>query len=398
MKILFITAEYFPLGAGAGRSVRNLAEGVAATGHEAIVACLTPEKAKSVETINGVKVYHLPIRNIYWPDNTPKNVIKKLIWHCIDAFNPWAMKDIAHVLEEEKPDIVNTNSLAGFSTGVVYTIKKRGIPLAHTLRDYYLLCIRSSMFKNGRDMEGISTESKPFLSFRKRAAKSVDLFLGNSDFVLRRHKRFGLISDSQGSTVQWNANDNDEISKPKTGRKINTIRFGFIGRIDPVKGLEDLLIATNGLSSKAWELKIAGNGQEQYIQKLKDEYLDPRIEFLGVQDADEFYGSIDVLVCPSVYAEPLPRVIYEAYRAGVPVIASDKGGIPEIVEEGKTGHIYSAHDTVALAELMDKIAQDQALYNKLSEGALEKAQDFTRSSVTRSFLDKLEPLLHQKEA
>lgn len=397
MKIMFITAKYHPEGAGAGRSVRNLAQGVLDAGHEPVVVRLTKEKQAKTETLEGVKIHRLPIRNIYWPDNTPRNKALKLLWHIIDAFNPLAMRDISKIIDAENPDIVNTNIIAGFSTGIFYTIKNKGIPLVHTMRDYYLLCTQSAMFLNGKDMDELCPQCVPFIPFRRRAAKSVDLFLANSNYVLDRHKKFNIIDADQKSSTQWNMNDDDNMATPRKGQN-KTIRFGFIGRLSETKGLDVLLNATQKIETKDWILKIAGKGEEQYLSTLQKNHPDTRIQYLGFTDPDKFYNDIDILICPSTYGEPLPRVVYEAYRAGLPVIASSKGGTPEIVDEGKTGFTYEATDAQALATLMDSIANDADLYQSLSKGAVKKAECFTKTKITNEFLSKIESLVEDKAA
>ena len=391
MKILFVTAKYYPDGAGAGRSVRNLAQIVTVKGHEAVVVRLTPNKEKIVETISGVKIYHLPLRNIYWPSTKKRNVIQKLCWHVIDAFNPLAMKDLARILKAEQPDIVNTNIIAGFSAGIFYTIKKAGIPLVHTMRDYYLLSTNSGLFRNGKPIRHIYCLN-PFVITRRLSARNVDLFLANSAHVLDRHKDAGLINECQQSCVQFNMNEDDYITKPKLSNK-NTHRFGFIGRVDPTKGLEVLLQATQTITDKEFSLRIAGDGNQDYIEQLKKQYPDPRIQFIGFTEADKFYEQIHTLICPSIYEEPLPRVVYEAYAKALPVIVSDAGGTPEIVELGKTGLIYPATDAYVLAENMIRIIDDVALYKNLSKGAAQKAELFTKTKVTDDYLLKVRECL-----
>lgn len=398
MKILFVTVKYYPDGAGAGRSVRSLAEGLVANGHEAVVIRLSKDNTFKTETLNGVKIHSLPIRNIYTLDQKPKSQLKKLLWHIIDSFNPRAMNDVKKILIAEKPDIVNTNIISGFSAGIFFTIKKLNIPLVHTMRDYYLLCTQSAMFRNGKNVEGICTQCKPFIPLRRFAARRVDMFLANSEYVLNRHKQFDLIPDSSASHVQWNMNEDDEIAPPKTISKTKTIRFGYIGRIDNVKGLEILLEASKNLNTPNWILKVAGTGDADYIQKMQKDFPDKRIEFMGFTEPNEFYNNIDILICPSVYGEPLPRVVYEGYRAALPIIASSTGGTPEIIDEGETGFTYNAPDHATLTALMDKVASDPDLYKSLSKGATQKAKLFTTTQITNQYLARMETLLKTASA
>lgn len=393
MKIIFVTAKYYPDGAGAGRSVHNLAGGVSQAGHEVVVVRLSDEKTPKQEMRDGVKIYHLPIRNIYGLNaERPINPLKRLFWHIIDSCNIGAARDLGAILDVEKPDIVNTNIIAGFSPSIFAEVKERDIKLVHTLRDYYLLCPQSGMFKNGKSCESICAPCKPFAMMRANSACHVDLFLGNSSYILERHKSLGAIGKAQNSAVQFNMNDDDKIAGPKKHEQ-ETIRFGFIGRLNKTKGLEVLLKASQSLRNDNWTLKIAGKGNADYTAKLKSQASDPRIEFLGHVPADEFYKDIDILICPSLYAEPLPRVVFEAYRAAIPVIAAHTGGTPEIIDEAVTGFTYDAHDVEALAALMDKLAADPALYETLSKGAAQKAKLFPKNVITTQFIAHLDNVM-----
>ena len=402
MKLLFIIAEYFPDGAGSGRSVRTLAEALAEKGHAISVLRLSDDNRRREETLNGVKIYHVPIRNIYGLSRKNPGRFMRLLWHSIDSWNIRAAYDVKAVIAREAPDIVNTNVIAGFSPAIFAVIKRagkeRGIKLVHTLRDYYLLCPKSSMFKGGQNCEKICAGCKPFAWLRARQAANVDLFLANSAFVLQRHQRHGAIAQTQKAAVQYNANIDNKISPPRKPLKNNPVRIGFIGRVAPVKGIEILLQAAANLQFNGPTLKIAGTGDEAYIDHLKLTYPDPRIKFLGFQDPENFYQEIDILVCPSLYEEPLARVIYEAYRAALPVIAAKTGGTPEIITHGKTGFLYDSHDIKALAAHIDTLAQDGDLYHAMSTNAARKAQDFTRTKICDEFLAHIAALNPRKAA
>jgi len=390
---LFVVSSYYPDGAGSGRSVRNLARGCVAAGHEAVVVRLSSEKHGFIETVDGVKIYHRPLKNIYVLGGDQKPAWQRFIWHTLDVFNPFMAWDFYKILKAEKPDVVNTNIIAGFSPSIFFVTRLARTKLIHTMRDYYLLCAQNAMFKKGKSCEGICGACKPFVLTRKIAARHVDVFLANSDHVARVHTRHGALPENGVCCVQMNANDDDTIGTVRTLPSDRPVVFGFIGRLAPSKGVEILLRAVERLETQSWVLKIAGQGQEPYVEALRKQNPDSRIEYLGHCDADAFYSDIDVLICPSLYGEPLPRVVYEAYRAGVPVVASRAGGTPEIVEVEKTGFLYDAFDDKALAKCIDDIAEDGVLYKNLSAGALKKATLFKRSSVTQQFLEHVEQVV-----
>ncbi len=400
MKILFVISTYGPLGAGSGISVQNLAEGCAALGHEVVVLALIPftSAAPYEETLNGVRILYRPIKNTYPLGAPPQAKWKKALWHILDLFNPFAALDTYKILKAEKPDIINTSVIAGFSTSIHTLARMMKIPLVHTLRDYYLMCQQNAMYRNGKTCERICTGCKPFMLSRIQTSKVVDLFLANSQYVADQHLKHGAIPKGIECIPQYNMNESDEIASPKPFPKDRPLRFGYIGRLHISKGLESLLGAYDTDALASTELKIAGDGDARYVETLKARAANrPNIEFLGRVKAEDFYNNIDVLICPSVYGEPLPRVVYEAYRYALPVIASDAGGTPEILDHGACGYIYPAGNERELQERMTKFLDDPAHYEALSEGAAEKAVAFTRKAILGQFTAHLTNVLQGKE-
>jgi glycosyltransferase involved in cell wall biosynthesis len=107
-------------------------------------------------------------------------------------------------------------------------------------------------------------------------------------------------------------------------------------------------------------LLVAGNFvDEPYRERIEaamaEECLRHTVRFFGYQeDLRPLYDVLDVLVVPSLN-EPFGRVIIEAAAHGVPCIASNSGGIPEIIESGETGLLYPPGDVYALAGLMEEL-------------------------------------------
>ncbi|BCE00392.1 glycosyltransferase family 4 protein [Marinicellulosiphila megalodicopiae] len=396
MKILYVVNTYYPdVNGGAPRSVQLLAESMVADGHEAVVVRLSNNSKKELYTHNGVKVYSMPIRNIFFPrEEITPHKIKRLCWHILDMFNPFSAFDFWKILKIERPDLVNTNTIAGFSTSIFYVTKWMGAKLVHTMRDYYLMSPQSGMYENGQNCETIPTASKPWAWVRRIASKRVDLFLGNSQFVVDRHIKLGCIKKDALCYNQWNTNGDDEIGEVRTIQTPNKIQFGFIGRINELKGADVLIEACNHVEQNNWSLLVAGSGEQSFVDSLKQNSPQGKVEYLNWVKPEEFYNKIDVLICPSTYHDPLPRVVYEAYKYGIPVIAAATGGTPEMVDHGQTGFLYDAKDTVALTRLMDHLCKiDQDEYQKLSFGALEKAKLFTRTEIITSYKNRINEAL-----
>ncbi len=144
--------------------------------------------------------------------------------------------------------------------------------------------------------------------------------------------------------------------------EIKTFRIGYIGRLSVGKGFHELLEAFTQLQNRGVyaELLVAGNFVDQaYEARIRDMIergrLGHTVRFLGYRnDLKSLYEVLDVLVVPSVN-EPFGRVVIEAMANGVPCIASESGGIPEIIDQGMTGLMYPPGDVYALAGLIEEV-------------------------------------------
>ena len=110
---------------------------------------------------------------------------------------------------------------------------------------------------------------------------------------------------------------------------------------------------------------------EEYMNAVRATAADA-VTFTGwADDIGEFLKSVDLLVVPSESVDTNPRVIVEAYAAGVPVLAFDGGGIPELIEHGVTGLLVHQHTPEALAEgILDAVADPERL-NEIAERGYE---------------------------
>lgn len=407
MRILFIIRSYGAQVGGGAKSVQTLAEGLVARGHDVHVLRLCPPGSEAATlaaaadegmTGPGKPALHtLPIRNIYWPyDNKRHSPLAKAVWHAIDLYNPWAARDLRRFLRELRPDVINTSIIDGFSTAILREAKRSGARLIHTMRDYYLICSRSGMYRSGRNCETLCASCKVVRQVNRRQTRHVDLFLSNSDFVAETHRRHGVFDRQKPCAVQWNVNDRPLVSTHRTLDETGPITFGYIGRLAPTKGVDKLIEAVGKLprQGREWSLVIAGDGSPDYVAHLQALAAgDPRIRFLGWQSADAFHAMVDLVICPSVYNEPLPRVIYEAYGVALPVVASDVGGNPEVVTPGLCGELYDGDSAAALAQKLDlfrQISSDR--YAQYSVGARAMGAMFMPERVIDSYEGHLRQL------
>jgi len=155
------------------------------------------------------------------------------------------------------------------------------------------------------------------------------------------------------------------------------VRIGFIGGLSEHKGAHLLVSAVRLLPDLAsLDLKIYGRNDlnPEYFEKLlRLADADQRICFCGTfpnESIGKIFAELDVLVVPSIWYENTPLVIYSAQAAGCPVIASNLGGMAEVVGHEQNGLLFEAGDVAGLASAIERLARDRELLQQLAANAV----------------------------
>jgi glycosyltransferase involved in cell wall biosynthesis len=398
MRILIVNNWYTPNIFGGGeQSTQTLAEGLAAAGLDVSVATISLTGQDHIETVNGVSVHYLELGNIgasvFKKD---RNIVDRVLWQISPWLNANIKRKFVDLLEKIRPQLVHSNILTGFSPVVWQEAKKRSIPVVHTLRSYPLLCARITMIKGEENCRRQCLPCRAATLPWARASQSVAAVVGNSRFILDRHLVEGYFERSRYKDVIFSAfAPREEPSRPKERRDSPVLRIGYLGRVHPSKGIEHLVEAVSELPPGKVELKLAGAGEVTYTQRLESRYRSAGlpVSFLGWVDAGAFLGEIDVLVVPSIWHEPLPRTIFEAYTYGVPVIASTRGGNPEIIEEGKTGWLYDPARPRQLKERLETILADPSMVEGMRPACRRASTWFLPERCAREYMGLYERVL-----
>ncbi len=388
MKIAIINSLYTPNILGGGElSVQYLAEAIKNNGHDVVVLTLSPRSKTEVEVVNGIRVYYIGLKNIFWPFTQKSRwAAMKILWHLIDTHNPFMRREVVRILKAEKPDVVHTNNVRGFSVDIWREINKMAIPLVHTLRDYYLLCFRGTMFRNNGNCAGQCGSCRALTSQKRKQTAKVDIVVGNSQFILDRHLNYGYFPQSATAVIH-------NIFEKTTGsvrndRGADHRVFGFIGRLHPTKGIEFLVEAFRSADiASTSRLLIAGDGPPAYVRALKSRCHGLPIDFLGLTDASDFYSKVDMIILPSLWEEPLSRVIFEAFAWGKPVIGSSRGGTPEILKSGETGYLFDTASPDNLAHILREVAHISTdELGRLSQNCLKMAEAFLPDAIAALYI------------
>ncbi len=186
----------------------------------------------------------------------------------------------------------------------------------------------------------------------------------------------------------------------------------FVGRIEPLKGVDTLLEAigqlhASGLQAEApHNLAIVGGDPNASLQEMNAEMLrlqqltrslgiDDLVLFLGKRSQDAlpyYYSAADAVVMPSHY-ESFGMVALEAMACGTPVVASQVGGLAFLVKDGLTGYVIPDGDATTLAKRLAELLRNPELRNQLGAQAARYAQDFSWQIIAKRILQEYQSLL-----
>jgi glycosyltransferase involved in cell wall biosynthesis len=199
--------------------------------------------------------------------------------------------------------------------------------------------------------------------------------------------------------VVYNGIDDTFLDVKKTRREIPTV--GMIARLSAWKGHFFFLEAVKkvreaGISVNAL---IVGSGSEKYRDELKNwisaNNLDEAVKIVRM-DGREALENIDILVVPSLEPEGFGRTVVEAQMSKTPVIGTNIGAVPELIEDGKTGFLVEPGNSVQLADKISVILNNPGSASSLTNAAFDSAvQNFTVSQMVEKTLAVYDELLKE---
>jgi colanic acid/amylovoran biosynthesis glycosyltransferase len=256
------------------------------------------------------------------------------------------------------------------------------IPSLVTLHGYDVTLHQSEL--------GNTIEGSLYLHRRKRLWKTAHLFLCVSEFIRDKALHAGFPKDKL--IVHYIGIDRKRFSAPLRSREPLVL---FVGRLIEKKGCSYLLQAMKVVQREMPSAQLCIIGQGRLSEQLHDlaQELGVRCSFLGLQPTDvvrQWLEKCRVLCVPSITAangdsEGLPTVIMEAHATGVPVVAYDHAGIPEIVVHNHTGLLSAEGDVESLADGLMRYLKDDLLWRTSSVAAQARvARHFDLTTQTES--------------
>ena len=366
--IIQIGKYYSPVTGGIENNVRQLAQ-ASADQFNSIALCMNKGRGPRQQFSDGsVEVTLLKSYGAIWR--------QEIVTGCCE------------VLREYQPDIVHfhtPNPLLAFQVWSYVRSSDCSLVVSHHADLQRPALIRK--FANAATNKLLDRADK-IVSYTKTFAEScLELRPHLEKLVLLPH---GISLPPQG------------IPEPRTSIQNETLRIGFLGRLEKWKGLDVLLDVLT--IEKDLSLIVGGHGGyfDELNKKVDDLNLRKRVDLLGSvagEEKETFFRSIDALVLPSLNTgESYGQVLVEAQLRGLPVVASNlPTGIREICRFGKTGLLFKPGSANELISCLHELRDSQTYSHLAREGQLSAIENFSEPTVSTRIPAFYRDLIEQKE-
>lgn len=399
-RILMISYHTCPLASEEGKEtggmnvyVYELSQHLAKLGHtvDVITRCQDAKEKKTVDVSRNFRVIHLTA-------GPQIPVVKKKLL----AFVPEFVDSLENFIAEEKTtyDLLHAHY---YQSGLIATeIKKKLLPSAPFLMTFHTLALMKNLVARTEEELEDEIRIQAELDISKKA--NVIITPSESD-----QQYLHLLYDVQiEKTVEIPPGVNTDVFKPlsKTEAK-KYLRLSekekiilFVGRIEPLKGVDALLYALKILCREAPDLSIrlliVGGDISEHHAKWSDQlrHLDQVRRLLGIADCVQFvgqkpqhelryyYNAAEVVVMPSHY-ESFGMAAAEAMACGTPVITSNVTGISNLIDERRSTLITTVNNPLLLASQLKQLLTDEKIYEEVRNNIMENVEELSWERVVK---------------
>lgn len=405
MKILQINKFYFMKG-GSERHLFELSGLLRANGHQVIPFSMKDEKNLKNDFENFFAE----------PVDLDKFSIKNIIKY---FYNRQAVRSLQKLISKEKPEIAHLHNIAHqLSPAIIKVLKKNNIPIVQTLHDYKMICPNYMLFSKGGTCTRCK-QGKYYNCLKNRCVKNsypksllatleaylnndiyqqVDLFIAPSKFMKNICVDFG-IPDDKIAVIE---NFLSRYSSFADVEKLAENHILYFGRLSEEKGIKVLIKAMQKIRPEI-RLKIVGDGPERanLSRMIDDLKLNGRIEMIGHisfekrAELERLINNAKAIIIPSVWFENMPYSLIEAMSHKKTVIASDIGGMPELITDNENGILFTPGDPDDLAEKINSLDDDRIML--MGERASETIKKLSPQNYYESIINIYKKVKNEKK-
>lgn len=373
MKIAVITSLYHPFSMfGAEVVAETIALGLKKQGHDVFVITTKPlfSSLKKEDFIDGLKVIRFFPLNLFWKGNLSRyNIFTRLIWHLVDTINIFSYWQVRKILKKEKPDLVLAHNIKGMGYLIPIASKSCHCRFIQTVHDVQLITPSGLIIygqENSFEHRNIFTKFYRFLN--RLIFSSCDAIIFPSNYLRSIYEQYGFFKNVK-KVVRLNPVADFLVALPEKKKK-EQINFLYLGQISAHKSTDFLIDVFQSLTKKysdKFKLYLVGDGA--LLPALKERTKgDHRFVFHGYIQRDkliDIFSQIDMTIFTSNCYENLPTAIIDSFCFKVPVLATNIGGVSDLVIDGKNGFLFSPNDQEKLKEKLELILTQPEILDDL---------------------------------
>lgn len=392
-----LAQSFAPIVGGEERVVEDLSRELVARGHDVSIATLQQPGGATAGEVAGARVHTLRSTS-YRVTRGHQDTERR---HAPPAPDPETVHDLRRVLRRERPQVVHAHNWIVHS--YLPLVRESHSALALSLHDYGLVCATKRLRRKDEVCSGpAAVKCQLCASDHYGISRGLVASCGVGWFGPRLRRKVDVFLPVS-STVE-------ELCRIRSG-EVSRVIPNFIGEL-PSPALDDprlaqlpdepfiLFFGDATVDKGAWHLAEAYRRLENppplvlvgrcYIDELKER---PNVHVTGAwphELAIEALRRSLFTVAPSLWPEPFGIVALEASAAGKPVVASDIGGLRDIVVDEETGLLVPPDDRLALVGAMRRLIGDDGLRERLGAAAAARAQTFSPAAILPRFEEAYE--------
>lgn len=367
VKIVYIITRADAIG-GAQVHVKDLASFFKEQGHE--VTILVGGTGAFTDKLHEIGISFISLKHLIRPIKPFKEFL--------------ALREIVNTLRHVRPDIISLHSSKAGWLGRL-AAKWLQIPVVFTAHGWAFT-------------EGVPDKKRfVYRWVEKLAAPFANKIITVSDYDRNLALKYKIVPQNKITTIHNGMPDIDKSLLANPG--INPVHIIMVARFEEQKDHLLLLNALSEIMDLEWTVEFVGDGPlaRNIYQKANDLGIISRIQFVGARnDVAERLTKSQIFVLTSNW-EGLPRTIIEAMRAGLPIIATDVGGVKEEVIDSVTGYLVSRGDKLKLKERLKELILDSNKRIKLGSAGRKRYEElFTFDRMAKATFGVYQEVINNK--
>jgi len=374
MRILIANTRHFKQG-GDSTYTFGLADALRAAGHEVGFFAMAGDRNEP-DPNSDLFVSHIDFREL----NQRKTLSSGVQVLRRSIFSSEAEEKVTRLIDRFKPDVVHLQNIhAHLTPSIVFAARRSGLPVVWTMHDYKLMCPNSHFridttgalcesCRPGNYLPAVSKKCKKgsllasgmaaveaYAHWARGLRRQVDCYISPSRFLADKLIEHGWPAESVRHVPNF-LDAPADLPRRGAGR-----HFLFVGKLEELKGIGTLLDAAPKVPQ--CDILLVGGCDDPAVRS-RLEHLPANVRYMGAKTRSEITALLAdarALVMPSIWYENQPMVILEAFAAGVPVIGSRIGGLPELIADGSRGTLVEAGNARELASAIARLDGDAGL-------------------------------------